>query len=71
MILLGDETKTLNVSTGINQTFPVWELQYEHKNLPIGLGDPIVMRIKYTATSGLVGAGCIIQFHGATYLLVV
>ncbi|EPU1136571.1 interleukin-like EMT inducer domain-containing protein, partial [Acinetobacter baumannii] len=66
-ILLGDETKTLNVSTGTNQTFPVWELQYKIKELPIAKGDPVVIRIKYNASAGLIGAVCTIQFHGAVY----
>ncbi|MFX5701287.1 hypothetical protein ABTE07_20700, partial [Acinetobacter baumannii] len=59
-ILLGDETKTLNVSTGTNQTFPVWELQYKIKELPIAKGDPVVIRIKYNASAGLIGAVCTI-----------
>ncbi|MCZ3070541.1 hypothetical protein NYZ02_18755, partial [Acinetobacter baumannii] len=66
-ILLGDEIKTLNVSTGTNQTFPVWELQYKIKELPIAKGDPVVIRIKYNASAGLIGAVCTIQFHGAVY----
>lgn len=66
-ILLGNETKTLNVSTGTNQTFPVWELQYKIKDLPIAKGDPVVIRIKYSASAGLIGAVCTIQFHGAVY----
>ncbi|MDP4328816.1 DUF1983 domain-containing protein, partial [Acinetobacter baumannii] len=53
--------------TGTNRTVAVWELQYKHKEIPIDKGDPIVARIKYTATAGLVGATCLIQFHGATY----
>lgn len=66
-ILLGDDTKNLSISTGTNRTVAVWELQYKHKEIPIDKGDPIVARIKYTATAGLVGATCLIQFHGATY----
>lgn len=66
-ILLGDDTKNLSISTGTNRTVAVWELQYKHKEIPIDKGDPIVARIKYTATAGLVGATCSIQFHGATY----
>ncbi|HDX5821721.1 TPA: hypothetical protein RP342_002562, partial [Acinetobacter baumannii] len=66
-ILLGDEIKTLNVSIGTNQTFPVWELQYKIKELPIAKGDPVVIRIKYNASAGLIGAVCTIQFHGAVY----
>ncbi|HBM1182177.1 TPA: interleukin-like EMT inducer domain-containing protein [Acinetobacter baumannii] len=66
-ILLGDETKNLSIATGTNRTVAVWELQYKHKEIPIDKGDPIVARIKYTATAGLVGATCSIQFHGATY----
>ncbi|EHU3100097.1 DUF1983 domain-containing protein [Acinetobacter baumannii] len=66
-ILLGDETKNLSIATGTNRTVAVWELQYKHKEIPIDKGDPIVARIKYTATAGLVGATCLIQFHGATY----
>ncbi|MGQ1254159.1 interleukin-like EMT inducer domain-containing protein [Acinetobacter baumannii] len=66
-ILLGDDTKNLSISTGTNRTVAVWELQYKHKEIPIDKGDPIVARIKYKATAGLVGATCSIQFHGATY----
>ncbi|ENG3577114.1 sugar-binding protein, partial [Acinetobacter baumannii] len=66
-ILLGDDTKNLSISTGTSRTVAVWELQYKHKEIPIDKGDPIVARIKYTATAGLVGATCSIQFHGATY----
>ncbi|MDC4800111.1 DUF1983 domain-containing protein [Acinetobacter baumannii] len=66
-ILLGDDTKNLSISTGKNRTVAVWELQYKHKEIPIDKGDPIVARIKYKATAGLVGATCSIQFHGATY----
>ncbi|EPK3629985.1 interleukin-like EMT inducer domain-containing protein [Acinetobacter baumannii] len=66
-ILFGDDTKNLSISTGTNRTVAVWELQYKHKEIPIDKGDPIVARIKYTATAGLVGATCSIQFHGATY----
>ncbi|MFX5306094.1 hypothetical protein ABTC94_19970, partial [Acinetobacter baumannii] len=50
-----------------NQTFPVWELQYKIKELPIAKGDPVVIRIKYNASAGLIGAVCTIQFHGAVY----
>lgn len=66
-ILLGDDTKNLSIATGTNRTVAVWELQYKHKEIPIDKGDPIVARIKYKATAGLVGATCSIQFHGATY----
>ncbi|EMY6269029.1 DUF1983 domain-containing protein [Acinetobacter baumannii] len=66
-ILLGDDTKNLSISTGTNRTVAVWGLQYKHKEIPIDKGDPIVARMKYSATAGLVGATCSIQFHGATY----
>lgn len=66
-ILANDEPKSVSITTGTNRTVAVWDLMYRHKDLPINKGDPIVVRLKYTADSGLIGAACIPQFHGGTY----
>lgn len=66
-ILANDESKQASIPTGTNKTVALWDLMYKHKDLPIKKDDPIVVRLKYTAAAGLVGATCSIQFHGATY----
>ncbi|MFW2025901.1 interleukin-like EMT inducer domain-containing protein [Acinetobacter baumannii] len=68
-ILANDEPKSVSITTGTNRTVAVWDLMYRHKDLPINKGDPIVVRLKYTADSGLIGAACIPQFHGGTYTI--
>ncbi|MDC4361046.1 hypothetical protein NQ651_17835, partial [Acinetobacter baumannii] len=66
-ILANDESKSASITTGTNRTVGMWDLMYRHKDLPIKKDDPIVVRLKYTAAAGLVGATCTVQFHGATY----
>lgn len=66
-ILANDESKSASITTGTNRTVAMWDLMYKHKDLPIKKDDPIVVRLKYTAAAGIVGATCSVQFHGATY----